>query len=976
MTTGLAQFFARLQEQVKGEVRTDDYSRIFYSTDASIYQVMPLGVFIPRSVEDVHRAVELAREYGVPIVARTSGSSLAGQAINRALIIDFSRHLDAVLEVNAEERWVRVQPGVVLDALNLHLKPYGLQYGPDPASSDRAAMGGIVSNNSTGAHSILYGMTVEHVLEMKVILADASLVHFRPVAEEQLTRYGNRPGLEGKIYRDIHQLVQEHADIIRQGTPRHWRRCGGYNLDRFISGVSYRFSGDARFNLSKLICGAEGTLGIITEIKLGLVPRPVTTALALVQFDNLYRALASVPTILETGPSAVELLDQLALTLCREVPQYARQLKTFVQGEPNCILITEFYGESEPQLRRKVQHLTDHLRKKRIKCTVVPAIDSRLQANVWMVRKAGLGLLMSIKGDYKPIPFIEDAAVPVEHLADYVEQVERFCNELGTKVAYYAHAGAGCLHIRPLINTKLAGEVAKLPRIASFAAELVSGYGGVFSSEHGDGRARSWINERFYGRELYALFKRVKHIFDPQGLFNPGIIVDGQAMTENLRYGPHYRTFPVQTHLDFREEGGFARAVEMCNGAGVCRKRTTGTMCPSFLATREEEHSTRGRANALRAALSGKLPFSEFTGQRMYRVLDLCVECKACKAECPSSVDMARIKTEFLAQYYRKHGVPWRTRLFAHVRRWAQWSTGPQAGVINLVLRQPAVRWLLEQGLGVTRHRPLPPYQRESFFDRARKAGVLDAPAASIQDQQPEVVLFVDTFNAFHEPEVPWAAVTLLQRMEFRVRVPRLDCCGRPLISKGLVEPAKQTARRLLQQLRPHVRRQRPIIGLEPGCVLAVRDDYRYLVPEEEDLWEIASHLLTLEEFLVDHQEKLLRLPWDGKEREVLIHGHCHQKALVGMGPTRRTFEALPGTRVTILDSSCCGMAGSFGYEAEHYPISLQMGEHRLFPAVRSASEKAIIVASGFSCRQQIRHATGRSPWHPAQALLKGLKRA
>jgi len=964
------QFFAHLRNIVQGDVRTDAYSRIFYSTDASIYQVMPLGVLIPRTIEDVQQAVLLAREYPVPILARTSGSSLAGQAINQALIIDFTRHLDRILEVNPEERWVRVQPGVVLDALNAHLKPYGLQYGPDPASSNRAAMGGIVSNNSTGAHSILYGMTVEHVLEMDVILADGSQVHFQPVEADQLPRYEKRPGLEGKIYREIHQLIREHQEVIRRGTPRHWRRCGGYNLDRFIEGVSHRYSNDTRFNLSKLICGAEGTLGVITEVKLNLVPRPKKTALALVQFPGLYQALSAVPTILETHPSAVELLDHMALTLCKGVPQYARLLQTFIQGEPNCVLITEFYGDSEPELRRRVQHLKDHLQRKRIRCTVVPAIDPRLQDNVWTVRKVGLGLLMSIKGDYKPIPFIEDAAVPVEHLADYVDQVERFCNELGTRVAYYAHASAGCLHIRPLMNTKLASEVEKLPLIASFAAELVSSYGGVFSSEHGDGRVRSWINERFYGPELYRLFKQVKNIFDPRGIFNPGIIVDGPPMTENLRYGSGYRTVPVKTILDFSDDGGFDRAIEMCNGAGVCRKRTTGTMCPSFMATREEEHSTRGRANALRAALSGKLPFRELTGERMFQVLDLCVECKACKAECPSSVDMAKIKTEFLAQYYRVHRMPLRNRLFARAHQVARWSAGPQAMLVNAILRQPITRWILEKTLGISRHRTLPPYARQPFFRGYRQSDLSKGELSSRDQNAPTVVLMVDTFSQYHEPWIPRAAVQLLQKMGFRVIVPRLGCCGRPMISKGMIEPARQAARTLVQQLQPYVQQNCPIVGLEPGCILALRDDYHYLLPENERVKQASQLIFTFEEFVSNHLESLTRLMQSRKEQHLLVHGHCHQKSLVGMEPTRRVLEAIPGSRVTIIDSSCCGMAGSFGYEAEHYAISLQMGEHRLFPAVRSAPPDAVIVASGFSCRQQIRHATGKSAHHPAEVLV------
>ncbi|MFN2173589.1 MAG: FAD-binding and (Fe-S)-binding domain-containing protein, partial [Candidatus Promineifilaceae bacterium] len=651
--TLLAEFLSDLEKRTAGDLRTDQYSRILYSTDASIYQVMPHGVFFPQSNEDVQAAVELAARYKVPLIARTAGSSLAGQAVGEALIMDFTRHLDQVLELNVEEHWVRVQPGIVLDALNIYLRPHGLQFGPDPASSNRAAMGGITSNNSTGAHSILYGMTADHVLEMNVLLDDGSNAHFQPLdwqdtanGPTELDRYLGKSGREGEIYRQINTLVTNPANqaVIAANTPRQWRRCGGYNLDRFVDdpALNWKWAHDTRFNLAKIISGAEGTLGVITDLTLNLVPLPQQTALAIVHFDDLHTALSAVPVMLEVEPSAIELLDNLGLTMCRDVPAYSRLLETFLHGRPDCVLITEFYGESEAELRDKVARLEAHLEKQQVGATAVTrAFDPALQANVWTVRKVGLGLMMSIKGDHKPIPFIEDSAVQPEHLAEYVTRLEAFCNDLGTQVAYYAHASAGCIHIRPLINQKAASDVAKMPQIVSFAVEMLGAYGGSLSSEHGDGRARSWMNERFFGPELYGLYKQVKQIFDPHGIFNPDNIVDAGPMTENLRYGAAYQAIQLTPHLDFSEDGGFDRAVEMCNGAGICRKRTTGTMCPSFMATREEEHSTRGRANLLRAALSGKLPPEELTGPRIYEAMDLCIECKACKAECPSAVDMA-----------------------------------------------------------------------------------------------------------------------------------------------------------------------------------------------------------------------------------------------------------------------------------------------------------------------------------------------
>ncbi len=699
-SAAIADCLAAIAGRIDGEVRSDTYSRVLYSTDASIYQAMPLGVVIPRNAGDVQATVEAAVEYGVPVLPRTSGTSLAGQAVNEALVIDMSRHLDGILELDREARRVRVEPGIVLDELNRQLRPQGLQFGPDPASSDRAALGGIVSNNSTGAHSILYGMTADHVEEMQVILADGSRARLGPVEVSALEGRRQRAGLEGEIYRAISVLVDDadNRASILEGTPRHWRRCGGYNLDRLIEGAAFRMPRDPRFNLAKLVCGAEGGLAVMTDVTLGLVEVPVATALALLSFSSLRGALSSVPAILEEGPSAVELLDHLSLELCRGVPEYGRLLETFVEGDPECILICEFQGGSRSELEAGIERLAGQVRRQRVGATaVVPIFDPARQSDVWTVRKVGLGLLMSIRGDFKPIPFIEDAAVPVEHLADYVDEIERFCRGLGTRVAYYAHASAGCLHIRPLIDAKQAVEIAKMPDIQAFSVELLHGYGGALSSEHGDGRARSWINERFFGKELYGLYRQVKRAFDPAGLLNPGTVVEGPAMTENLRYGENYRAEAPAPRLDFSAEQGFVRAVEMCNGAGVCRRMTHGTMCPSFMVTREEEHSTRGRANMLRAAMTGVLPLRELTSRRMYEVMELCVECKACKAECPSSVDMAKIKIEFLAGYHAEHGVPLRDRLFGGIDRLSRWSSGAAAPLFNAALGNGAVRWALEK---------------------------------------------------------------------------------------------------------------------------------------------------------------------------------------------------------------------------------------------------------------------------------------
>ncbi len=969
--TVIQDFLNDVQKRVAGELRTDSYSLTLYSTDASIYQVKPYGVLIPKNIEDVHAAIEAAAKYKVPILPRTAGSSLAGQAVNEALVIDMTRHLDQVLEVNTEEKWVRVQPGVVLAELNLHLKPMGLQFGPDPASSDRAAMGGIVANNSTGAHSILDGMTADHVLETNVILSDGAQTTFCPLNSDQLAQRLQKKGLEGDIYRRISEITQTQTDTILAGTPRHWRRCGGYNLDRFVEGASFKYPQDPRFNLSKLISGSEGTLGVMTDIKLNLVPLPTKTALAIIHFDNLHEALSAAPVILQIEPSAVELLDNLGLTLCREVPQYARLLTTFVEGAPNCVLITEFYGETEAELKAKIERLQTHLKREKINFSaVVPAISPKIQNNVWTVRKVGLGLLMSIKGDHKPIPFIEDAAVPVEHLAEYVTSIEKFCNDIGTKVAYYAHASGGCIHIRPLINTKDATDIEKLTQISNFSIELLGNYGGSFSSEHGDGRARSWLNEKFFGKEMYALYQDVKHTFDPENILNPGNIVEGPAMTQNLRYGADYSVIPVKEHLDFSDDQGFYRAVEMCNGAAICRKKTTGVMCPSFMVTRDEEHSTRGRANALRAAFSGNLPAAEFTSPRMYQVMELCVSCKACKAECPSSVDMAKIKFEFLAQYYSKRSVPFRAKLFADIAFWSHLGSGLTASLANWSINNPLVRWGMEKFLGISRKRQLPQFAGQPFthwFKRRQKAKTKNSK---------KVVLFNDTFNTYNYPQVAIAATEVLEAAGFEVILPGHKCCGRSMISKGLVNKARRAAQDTIDKLAPLAQQGIPIVGLEPSCLLSMRDEYFYLLPHDQKRVKlVADQCYTFEEFIAKlNDEGELSLDFKDETKEVLLHGHCHQKALVGTGPGKQVLGLPSGYNVSEVDSGCCGMAGSFGYEAEHYDISIAMAERRLLPAVREQSEDAIVAVAGVSCRQQIKHGTGKQAFHPAEILRAAMK--
>lgn len=958
-------FAAALRPQLAGELRTDIYSRILYSTDASLYQLVPHAIVIPRTADDVLAAVSVATVHELPILARAAGTSLAGQAVNEAVIIDFSRHLDAIVAIDPEQRRATVQPGVVIDELNAVLRPHGLQFGPDPASSDRSTIGGAVANNATGSHSTRYGMTADHVLAMQVVLADGSTAHLVNGERAALSSEARRIAVE------IGALLDAEANrrAISAGTPRHWRRCGGYGLDRLLP--------DRPGDLARLICGSEGTLAVMTEITVGLVPRPSHTALVLLHIDDLHAALTSVPDILATDPSAVELLDTLSLALGYNVPEYARLLASVVTGKPRALLVVEYSGESEAAVHAGALALARRAGRLAGIVAATPALTSAHQAAVWAVRKANLGLLMSMKGDMKPVPAIEDAAVPVADLPEYVRRLEAYCAGLDTPISYYAHAGAGCLHIRPLINRRSAAQLAGLADISRYSAGLVREYGGALSSEHGDGRARSWLAESFYGPELYDLYRQVKRIFDPHRRLNPGIIVDAAPMTGHMRaiaespgpsrldFSDYERDTPLPLRVPPPRPGeraaGLVRAVEMCNGAGVCRRRTGGTMCPSFMVTRDEEHSTRGRANALRAAMSGVLPATELTAPRMHGVMDLCISCKACRAECPSGVDMARLKTEFLARYHAVHGVTLRERLFAHAGTLNRWGGG---------WRAPLARSLLSSGarrrLGITTERPLPLPARRSF-------------AAWWRGQQmpydaADLVVVIDPFTNYVQPGVGVAAMQFFAAIGLRARPVAVDE-GRPLISKGLVEAARRAASRTEHALRPAVEAGLPVIGLEPSSLLTLRDEYLYLLPDEARALALAAAAQTFEEYLDERAAAgVLAARFTPASRRILLHGHCHQKALVGTGPARRVLAQLPGAAVEEVDSGCCGMAGSFGYEAEHYAVSMQMAERRLLPAVRAEGPETIIVAAGLSCREQIAHGTGRRAWHPAEVLWRALE--
>ncbi len=977
----LEQLAVALQLRVDGDVRFDQYTKMLYSTDASVFQIMPLGVVLPRSEDDVQCVLEHAAEFHVPVLPRGGGSSLAGQAVGAALVMDFSRYMNEILDLDVEAGILDVQPGKNLFGANQKLKRHGWMIGPDPASANRATIGGCVGNNSAGSHSILYGMMVDNVLATEVFLADGSKAHFRDIRPDAIEALVPPDSLESRIYHKLAELVQIHQDNVLQDWPRHWRRTSGYALDRIIPPLQPEITParlyldsplvpevvcnrDANYlNLSNLMVGSEGTLGVVTRIKMGLVPLPRHTGLAILHFDSVIEACTAVVDVLSVAPSASELLDKQLMDLARAQPGWDRRL-FFVQGDPAAVLLTEFYGETEHEVQLKLAHLAAHLQRRKWQCPIVEILDPVQQAQVWELRKASLSLLMGQRGQHKPFPGIEDVSVPAEHLADYLADILEYCSSLEDvpSTAVYAHASAGCLHVRPLLNLHTARGVDNLKLAGTYSLELARKYNGAMSGEHGDGLARSYYNETLFTPALYEALHAIKEIFDPEMRLNPGKVVDAQEPNANLRFGAGYRTAEISTVFDWSADHGWAGAIEMCNGAGVCRKVETGTMCPSYMATREEKDSTRGRANALRNALAGRIPEEELWSESMYDVLDLCLGCKACKSECPSSVDMARIKAEYLQGFHDRKGLPLFQRLMGDMprllrlgARWAPWalpwtnrfmSTGLARGFMSRI------------GIHVDRSLPRislyrPPEGRREF---------------PVNGTGRHALLFVDTWSQFYAPEVATAASHLLSKLGFTVQTaPDLPCCGRPYISGGQVRKAKTQANRLGLALRAHVAAGHAIVGLEPSCTLTLRDEFLDLMEDRTLAKDIAACTFTLEEFL-DQFDWDLSNRLSAGEFPVWLHGHCHQKSLVGNAATVSVLGKW-GFSPNEIPSGCCGMAGEFGYVAKHYAVSRAVGEDRLFPAVREIPAGATLVASGFSCREQIVHFEGRKAVHLAELL-------
>ena len=940
--------YEALKRRISGEVRFDKVSRLIYSTDASIYEIEPIGVVIPRTHEDVFAAMEVTRDFNVPVLPRGGGTSLAGQTVGEAVVMDMSKYLNRVLDVNTEEGWALVEPGVVQEQFNLHLKPSGFLFGPDTSTANRATLGGMMGNNSAGSHSIVYGKTIDHVLETHVVMASGERRIFK---EMDFAGAARTTGLEGRIA----EIVETNREEIDRKFPKIQRRVSGYNLDEFVR--------NGQFNLSKLVVGSEGTLAAVHQARVRIEPRPAAVGLIVVHFKDIVESIRATDFILPFQPSAIELVDDLILNLARGSLELSRQMD-FIDGTPGAILLVEFYGENEADVRSRIEGLEATLKRERLGYAYVRSLDAAEQTRIWKLRKAGLGLLLGMKGERKPIAFVEDCAVDPSRLSEFFIRFREVIHKYDTTAGYYGHASVGCLHIRPLINTKDRRDIQVMKDMTNEIADLVLEFGGGMSGEHGDGLARSHLNEKLFGQQIYKAFQDVKLAFDPDGRMNPGKIVNAPPMTENLRYGEKYNTIFLNTRYDFSREGGFATAVELCNGAGVCRKKNEGTMCPSYMVTLEDKHSTRGRANYMREILSGKVdPQEEMTGQELYDALDLCLECKGCKAECPSNVDMAKLKYEFLAHYNEANGTPLRSQIFARIHSLTKMAS-VWPGLANSVMARPVVRKALDRYLGIDARRRLPPIARQTFeawFKKHRQ---------TIENPVGKVLFFHDTFVDFNYPEIGIATTRLLNAAGYRVELAERQCCGRPMISKGLPEAARANAAFNVGKLHPYVNQGYTIVGCEPSCILTFRDEYPDLL-KGHAVKSVAESSFLLEEFIV--REKAAgrwKLDFKRQSAKALIHGHCHEKALIG---SRFLKEAIAQAYVVEeIDSGCCGMAGSFGFEKEHYDISMAIGRRRLFPAVEGQPD-AILVAPGVSCRQQVEHATGKKALHPAEALVLAL---
>jgi FAD/FMN-containing dehydrogenase/Fe-S oxidoreductase len=965
----------RLRRAVTGDVLFDAFSRGRYATDASIYQVMPVGVAMPQSAEEAAAAISIARDAGVKVLARGGGTSQNGQAINDALLLDTTRGLNRILEIDPSNRRCIVEPGVVLDDLNRQLEPHGLWFPVDVSTASRATIGGMAGNNSCGTRSIRYGTMRDNVISIGALTADGTPLHFGPVDRTEATR--NVEGPDRGLFRDMLQLGAREADEIRARFPNVLRRVGGYNIDALVPNGTNN-------NLAHLLVGSEGTLAFSTRLELKLSPPLGRRAVGACHFARFYDAMDAAQHLVKLEPIAVELIDRTMIELARDIAMFRPTLESFVRGDPDAILLVEFGETNQAENLRRLKQLGALMgdlgygfdREGRHWGGVVDVVEPALQGAVTAMRQSGLNIMMSMKSAGKPISFVEDCAVPLEHLAEYTDRLTQVFAKHGTRGTWYAHASVGCLHVRPVLNLKLDKDVKAMRAIAEEAFDLVKSYKGSHSGEHGDGISRSEFHEKMFGPRIVRAFEEVKDRFDPDTLLNPGRIVRPPRMDDRrlFRYGPDYCDAVVTPALDWSAwsgaAGGFQGAVEMCNNNGACRKLAAGVMCPSYRVTRDERDVTRGRANTLRLALSGQFSADALTSDEMMETMKLCVSCKACRRECPTGVDMARMKIEVLSARTAKHRLSLRDRLVAYLPRYAPYAAA-LPWMMNMRDRLPGLAALSERVTGFAASRPLPQWRTDAFR--------LDEVGEESPDG-PEVVLFADTFSSYFEPENIRAAMRVLSAAGYHVHVARPAdrgrrplCCGRTFLSAGLVDEARREAQRVVDALSPFSRRGVPIVGLEPSCLLTLRDELPAMIPGSTSE-AIMQNALLLEEFLAREADAgRLELGFRPLAAKAYVHGHCHQKAFDAMGAMERALRLVPDLDVSVIESSCCGMAGAFGYQAETYGVSMKMGELSLLPAVRDAEPDAVLIANGTSCRQQIEHGVGRPARHIARVLAQTL---
>ncbi len=954
------------------EIRTDILTRRLFANDASMYEEMPKAVAFPRNAEDLQFLVQWATDKKMPITARAAGTSLAGQTTGGGLIVDTSRYMSAITDLDAENSTIWVEPGVIRDSLNDFVAPFQLLYGPDTSTTNRCMVGGMIGNNSAGNFSVKYGSTRDHVIAIDAILSDGSRVLFGPLSNEEIEQKMQLQSFEGHIYREMVAIIREHRDTILENSPHSdiKRRNTGYALDRLCVMEPFEPGGEP-FNLAKMLCGSEGTLALTVKAKVNLEPLPKYNLLVISQFDDLYEALELTALCVQHKPAAVELVDDVVLNATKGNIALSHN-RFFLRGEPRCILITQLDGDDWDDLIAQGDALIDEIRATGKGYHHSLMTDPDEKRRVWDLRKAGLGLLMGLLTENRSPEFVDDTAVRVEDLPNYIRDFEQIMQKYKTSSVYYAHASVGELHLRPSIDVKSQEGLDKMKAIAGEVADIIRRYRGSFSGEHGDGRIRAPFLEQVLGREMVALFERVKQVWDPAHLLNPNKIIFPKPMDIDLRFGPDYHMEKVDTVFKWRKEGGFDMALEACNGAGVCRKLVAsgGTMCPSYRATFEERDVTRGRANIFRQLFAGQAA-DAFGSDELKDALSLCLSCKACKSECPANVDMARMKAEFWHGYHQRKGVPRSHQFFGNPG-----VLYPMAmltpGISNSVAASRFGKAVLRRLVGVHPNRSLPKFASKSFRHAFKSSQIIGSP-----DSRGKVLLMVDLFNDVHDPDVAMAAKRVLEHIGYEVLVSDHSEAGRTHISKGLLDQAKGIADRNIHYLKPFAEQGIAIVGLEPSEILTLRDEYLDLcdVSDLETARLVAKHSFMLEEFLLSEaNRRLLKEGFDAGGRSVMIHGHCHAKALVGMGPM---MDVLSEAGYLPIDSGagCCGMAGSFGYEEDTYEVSMQVGEQTLFPSVRALDQGMLICAHGFSCRHQIADGTGRKAEHPAvllQAVIRG----